>query len=130
MTVPVQTTYNEATLTAINTELLAQIEAEGTSGCSIVLKDADDAVLATIPLADPPGQIEEDGILTLNPDGEDPSALEGTVAYAEVWDADDNWVVKVPAVESVSAVYGKVALNSLLILEGSTVSLVSFSIGV
>lgn len=97
---------------------------------SMLVYDAADTLLATIPLAEPCGEVsEEDGRFTFLPDGRDESAAEsGTPAYVVVVDAAGNPHLAVPAQVSSSPVAGAAVFNASLV-QGAPVELVSATIG-
>ena len=56
-------------------------------------------------------------------------AANGTAAYAEITDSDDNIVVSIPAVEGTTAVPGYVVLPALAIITTGEVEILSAVIG-
>lgn len=130
MAVPAQATYSAAALVAAHTSFRDLIDS-GASAGSIKIRDAADVLLATIPLADPCGTVNgTTGQLTITPAGRDESAeASGTAAYAEFCDSDGTVYLALPAQEGAVAVPGKLVLNTLAILSGGPVEVVSAVIG-
>lgn len=129
MTAPTSIQWSATTLVAVHTQLLAVIDGAATPG-QIRLRTSADALLASIELDDPAGTVNgTTGRLTLTAPGGDLGTTGGTVAYAEIVDGDGVVVVSLPAVAGVAAVANKVVLNSLTVIAGEPVTLISVTIG-
>lgn len=130
MAVPSVPTFSVAAKAAANTELLALLDA-GSAGGSIRLRDADDVLLAEVPLSLPGGTVNETtGALELSVAGPDSSAdAGGTVAYAELCDYDGDVHLALPAKQGTEAEDGYLVLNNLAVLQGGTVTITSATIG-
>ena len=130
MPAPAQATYSAAVLVAAHTAFRDLIDA-GTTGGSIKIRDAADVLLATIPLTDPCGTIDNGtGQLTLTPDGRDESAdATGTAAYAEFCDSDGVVYLSLPTQAGSAPVLGKLVINTLSIVAGGPVEVLSATVG-
>ena len=130
MPAPTVQTYSAAALVAAHTAFRDLIDA-GAAGGSIKIRDAADVLLATIPLTDPCGTINATtGQLTITPAGRDESAdATGTAAYAEVCDSNGVVYLSLPAQQGTAAVSGKVVLNTLSIVAGGLVEMLSVVVG-
>lgn len=130
MAVPSVATYSAAALVAAHTAFRDLIDA-GTAGGSIKIRDAADVLLATIPLTDPCGTVNATtGQLTITPSGRDESAdATGTAAYAEFCDSNGVVYLSLPAQAGSAAVSGKIVINSLSIVAGGPVEVLSATVG-
>ena len=130
MPVPTQATFSAAALVAAQTSFKNLIDA-GSAGGSIKIRDASDVLLATIPLTDPCGTIDNGtGQLTLTPAGRDESAdATGTAAYAEFCDSNGTVYLSLPAQAGAVAVTGKLVINTLSIVAGGPVEVLSATVG-
>lgn len=130
MAVPSVATYAASVKKAANDEFLALIDA-GSGAGKIRIRSAADTLLAEVPLDDPAGTVNvTTGVLTLTIDGPDSSAdATGTAAYCEVCDSDNNVLLSIPAQQGTAAVSGKIVLNTLSIVQGGPVEIVSATIG-
>ena len=129
MAVPTVATFSAESLIAAHTALLNLIDT-GTAG-SVKIRDSADVLLAQIPLTDPAGTVNgTTGQLTLTPDGRDESAdASGTAAYAEICESDGTVHLALPAQAGASPVAGKLVLNTLTIVSGLPVEILSITIG-
>ena len=130
MAVPSVATYSAASLVAAHTAFRDLIDA-GTAGGSIKIRDAADVLLATIPLTDPCGTVNATtGQLTITPSGRDESAdATGTAAYGEFCDSNGLVHLSLPAQAGSAAVSGKIVINSLSIVAGGPVEVLSATVG-
>ena len=130
MPAPTQATYSPAALAAAHTSFQALIDAGSAAG-SIKIRDAADVLLATIPLTDPCGSVNATtGQLTITPAGRDESAdASGTAAYGEFCDSDGAVYLSLPAQAGSSAVLGKLVINTLSIVAGGPVEVLSATVG-
>lgn len=130
MAVPSTATYSAAALVAAQTSFKDLIDA-GVSAGSIKIRDASDVLLAQVPLSDPCGTVNgTTGQLTFSIAGPDSSAdATGTAAYAEFCDSVGTVHLSLPAQAGTVAVSGKIVLNTLSIISGGPVSVLSATIG-
>jgi hypothetical protein len=130
MAVPSVATYSAAALVAAHTAFKDLIDA-GTAGGSIKIRDAADVLLATIPLTDPCGTVNgTTGQLTITMAGRDESAdANGTAAYGEFCSSNGVVHLSLPAQAGSAAVSGKIVINSLSIVAGGPVEVLSATVG-
>lgn len=130
MPAPSSATYSVAAKVAAH-QAFADLVDSGTSAGSIkILSDAD-VVLAQVPLNDPCGTVSGvTGTLTLSIAGPDSSAnATGTAAYGQICDASDVAYLSLPVQSGATAVPGYLVLNTLSIVAGGPVYVVSAVIG-
>ena len=129
MTVPTVATYSAAALVAAHTSFKDLIDI-GTAG-SIKIRDAADVLLAQVPLSDPCGTVNgTTGQLAFSMSGPDTSAdASGTAAYAEFCDSAGLVHLSLPAQAGSAAVSGKIVLNTLSIVAGGSVAVLTATIG-
>ena len=130
MPIPTAAEFSVAARVAAHTALRDLIDAGSSAGYIAVRGDALQ-LLAMIPLADPCGTVNgTTGQLTLSIAGSDTSAdATGTAAYAEVCDSTGAAHLSLPAQAGTTWVAGKIVLNSLSIVAGTEVSILSAVIG-
>lgn len=130
MAVPSVATYSAAALVAAHTSFSDLIDS-GSGPGSIKIRDSADVLLAEIPLTDPCGTVNgTTGQLTITPSGRDESAnASGTVAYGEFCNSDGTVYLSLPAQAGTAAVSGYIVINTLTIVAGGPVDLVSATIG-
>lgn len=130
MPAPTVPTYSAAAKKEANEEFLALIDAGSAAG-KIRIRSAADTLLAEIALNDPGGTVNgTTGVLTLSIAGPDSSAnATGTAAYCEVCDSNNVVHLSIPAQQGTVAVSGKIVLNTLSIVSGGPVEIVSATIG-
>ena len=130
MAVPTVATYSAAALVAAHTAFKNLIDA-GIAGGSIQIRDAADVLLATVPLTDPCGTVNPTtGQLTITMAGRDESAdATGTAAYGEFCDSAGLVHLSLPAQAGSAAVSGKIVINSLSIVAGGPVEVLSATVG-
>lgn len=130
MPAPGSYTYSAAALVAAHTSFRDLIDSGAGAG-SIKVRDAADVLLATIPLSDPCGSVNgTTGQLTFSIAARDESAdATGTAAYAEFCDSDGDVHLAMPAQAGTSAVSGKIVLNTLSIVAGGPVEVLSAVVG-
>ncbi|HMN55656.1 MAG TPA: hypothetical protein PKE15_00280 [Ottowia sp.] len=115
-------------MTAANAALLALLDASGTA--TVKLRSSADVLLSTITLTSPAGTINGGtGVLTITPAAVSTGVAIGAVAYAEICTGSGTVHLALPAVEGSSPVSGKVVINDANIVVGSSVALVSATIG-
>lgn len=130
MAVPSVATYSAAAKKDANDAFLALIDA-GSGAGKIRIRSASDTLLAEIALNDPGGTVNAGtGVLTLSIAGPDSSAnATGTAAYCEICDSDNTVHLSIPAQQGTVAVSGKIVMNTLSIVSGGPVEIVSATIG-
>lgn len=130
MPAPSSATYSAAALVAAHTSFKTLIDA-GSGAGSIKIRDSSDVLLAQVPLADPCGTVNgTTGQLTFSIAGPDTSAdASGTAAYGEFCDSDGVVHLSLPAQAGTVAVSGKIVLNTLSIIAGGPVSVLSATVG-
>jgi hypothetical protein len=130
MPVPSVATYSAAALVAAHTSFRDLID--GGAGAGFIrFRDAADVLLAQVPLSDPCGTVNgTTGQLTFSIAGRDESAdASGTCAYAEFCSSTGTVHLALPAQAGTTAVSGKVVLNSLAIVAGGPVEVLSAVVG-
>jgi hypothetical protein len=96
----------------------------------IVIRDADDVLLASVNLNNPGGEVNVlTGQLQLDPAGAATAAADGIASYAEVVDSDDVVHMTIDCAEGDTAVSGYMVINALSIVTGSSVTVTSALIG-
>lgn len=130
MAVPSVATYSTAAKKDANDAFLALIDA-GSGAGKIRVRSSADTLLAEIALNDPAGTVNAGtGVLTLSIAGPDSSAnATGTAAYCEICDSDNTVHLSIPAQQGTVAVSGKIVFNTLSIVSGGPVEIVSATIG-
>ncbi len=130
MAVPTVATYSAAALIAAHTSFRDLIDSGSAAGF-VRIRDSSDVLLAQVPLDDPCGSVNgTTGQLTFAFDGRDESAnASGTAAYAEFCDSDGDVHLALPAQAGSTAVAGKIVLNTLTIVSGGPVEILSATVG-
>lgn len=130
MPAPGSATYSAAAKIAAHTAFLALLDA-GSAGGLVRIRDDSDVLLAEIQLGDPAGTVNgTTGQLTLDITGpDDAAAASGTAAYGELCDSDGTVHLSLPTQEGSSAVSGKLVMNTLTVVSGAPVELLSAVIG-
>lgn len=130
MAVPSVYTYSAAALVAAHTAFRDLIDS-GIGAGFVRIRDSADVLLAQVPLSDPCGTVNgTTGQLTFSIAGPDTSAdASGTAAYAEFCDSDGDVHLALPAQQGTTAVSGKIVLNTLSIIAGGTVTIISATVG-
>lgn len=128
MPVPSVATYSAAALVAAHTSFRDLIDS-GAAGF-LRIRSSTDTLLAQVPLSDPCGTVNgTTGQLTFSFSGPDDSALAGTAAYGEFCTSAGVVHLSLPCEAGTVAVSGKLVLNSLTLLEGGPVQILSATIG-
>lgn len=124
------TTWSPAAIIAAHTALLGLLDSD-TNPAYVTVHDSTDTLLATITLQDPCGTVNPTtGALTLHPDGREESApASGDASYITVRDGAGSAHRSLPCQVGTSGVVGKCVLNSVAILAGTPVELVSVVVG-
>lgn len=130
MPAPSNATYSVAAQIAAHTAFRDLLDAGGLAG-AVQIKDDDDVLLAEIPLTYPCGTVDAlTGQLTITPAGRDESAdASGTAAYGEFCDSTGAVYLSLPAQAGSSAVLGKLVINTLSIVAGGPVEVLSATVG-
>jgi hypothetical protein len=114
---------------ALHTLVRDTLDAAGDSA-KVVIKNASDATLTTIPLAYPCGAVNAStGRLTMAAASSPMPVLSGTAAYGEVQDKDNKAWLTLPCLAGTTPVDDALVLDSLTVTEGFPVELVSLTIG-
>lgn len=130
MPAPSSATYSLQALIAAH-QSFADLVDSGSGAGSIKIRSAADVLLAQVPLNDPCGTVSGvTGQLTLSIAGPDTSAdATGSAAYAEVCDSNGNVYLSLPATSGTVSVPGYVVLNTLSIVSGGPVYVITATIG-
>lgn len=130
MPAPLVATYSAAALIAAHTSFRDLIDSGAAAGF-VRIRDAADVLLAQVPLIDPCGAVDgTTGQLTFSIAGPDSSAdASGTAAYAEFCDSDGDVHLALPAEVGTVPVSGKIVFNTLSIIAGGPVEIISATVG-
>lgn len=129
MPAPASATYSVAALVAAHTAFRDLIDSGAGAGM-LRIRNAADALLATVVLADPCGTVNgTTGQLTFSIPGGDTISTGGTAAYGEFCNSDGVVHLSLPAQEGVAAVSGKLVLNSLVLVMGGPLEVVIARVG-
>jgi hypothetical protein len=129
MPAPSEATYSAAAKIAAHNALLALIDTGAGNG-TIKIRTSADALLATINLTDPAGTVNgTTGVLTLTAASTPNASATGTAAYADICDVAGAVVLALPASAGSSAVSGDIVINTLSIVSGTPVEILSATIG-
>jgi hypothetical protein len=124
MPAPTSATYSAAAKVAANTAFRDLLD----SGAAALLRirDAADVLLVQFTLADPSGSVNgTTGVLTITPPSATNAAASGTAAYAELCTSAGTVHLALPAQAGTAAVDGRIVLNTLALVSGAPVSIVS-----
>ncbi|QDF95205.1 hypothetical protein CJ010_00870 [Azoarcus sp. DD4] len=129
MAAPYLTSWNPAAIIAANTALLALVDAD-TNPAYMTAHDAADVLLGTVVLGDPCGTVngttgQLDLIIAAQ---EDAAPAGGNIAYWTLRDGAGVAYRSIEAVESPTPVPGKIAMNTLAVLEGGPVQILAASV--
>ena len=121
--------WSPTVIVAAHTEMVT-ILSSGAAAPTLTIHDADDVLLGTITLPDPAGTVNPTtGAVTVTQQArEDSAPTEGVAAYSSLRDGDGVVHRSMPCQQGTVAVLGYCVLNSLQILQGSPVELVSLTI--
>lgn len=129
MPAPSEATYSAAAKVAAHNALVALIDT-GSGNGTIKIRTSADALLATVNLDDPCGTVNgTTGQITLAIDNTPNASATGTAAYAEICDVAGAVVLSLPAEAGSSPVSGKIVLNTLALVSGTPVEILSATIG-
>lgn len=131
MPAPSSYEYSAAAKVAAHTAFRDLLDSHATLAGFVRIRDAADVLLGTVPLDDPCGTVDGGtGQLTLAFDGREESAdAGGTAAYGEICDGDGDVHLALPCQAGTAAVSGKLVLNTLTIVAGGPIEIVSATIG-
>lgn len=104
---------------------------DGGAGAGIIrFRDDSDTLLGTITLSDPAGTINvTTGQLTLTAASTSSAVATGTCTYGEICDSTGTVYLSLPTEAGTSPSSGKLVINSLSIVSGAVITLVSATIG-
>lgn len=129
MPAPSVATYSAAALIAAHTSFRDLIDTGAGTG-SIKIRSSADVLLATHPLLDPCGTVNgTTGQLTLSLGTRPNAVATGTAAYAEICDVAGAVQLALPAQAGSAAVSGKLVLNTLSLVSGGPVEILTAVIG-
>lgn len=128
MAVPSVATYSAAALIAAHTSFRDLIDSGSAAGF-VRIRDSADTLLSQVPLNDPCGSVHgTTGQLTFSFSGSG-TASSGTAAYGEFCSSDGAVHLALPCEAGTSAVSGKLVLNSLTLVAGVAVEVISATVG-
>lgn len=131
MATPSEATYSVAALAAAHQALADLIDA-GSGPGFVRVRDSSDTLLAEIPLPVPCGTVDSmTGQLEFDvADARDDSAAAGgSVAYAEFCNGDGDVHLAIPAQQGTTANPGFFVMNTLTVVMGGPVQIMSATIG-
>lgn len=130
MPVPTSPTYSVTAKIAAHESFKTLIDS-GSSAGSIKIRSSTDVLLAQIMLNDPCGTVNgTTGQLVFSISGPDTSAdATGTAAYAEFCDSNGTVHLAVPATTGTSPSAGFIVLNTVSIVAGGPVEILSATLG-
>lgn len=129
MPVPSVATYSAAALIAAHTTFRDLIDT-GSGNGTIKIRSSADVLLATHPLLDPCGTVNgTTGQLTLSLGTRQNAVATGTAAYGEICDVAGTVHLALPTQLGSAAVSGKLVMNTLSIVSGGPVEILSAVIG-
>lgn len=130
MPAPTSATFSLSALAAANTAFRDLVDSGSGPGVMRV-RNASDVLLAEIPLTDPCGTVNgATGRLTITASGPDVSAdANGSASYVEICNSAGVVHLALPAQSGTSPVAGYAVLNTLTIVAGSPVDMISATIG-
>jgi hypothetical protein len=127
MPAPSSATYSGAAKVAANTAFRDLLDSG--SNALLRIRDASDVLLYSGTLSDPCGSVNgTTGVLTITAPSATNASASGTAAYAELCASDGTVHLSLPAQAGTTAVDGKVVINTLALVSGAPVSIVSISI--
>jgi hypothetical protein len=127
MPAPSVATYSGAAKVAANTAFRDTLDSG--SNALLRIRDASDVLLVSFTLSDPCGSVNgTTGVLTITAPSATNAAASGTAAYAELCTSGGTVHLSLPAQAGTSAVDGKVVINTLALVSGAPVSVVSIVI--
>lgn len=130
MPAPTVATYSAAAKVAAHTSFRDLIDSGAGAGL-VKVRTSADALLGTCTCSDPCGTVNgTTGQLTFSAITGDASAdATGTAAYVEICDSDGDVHLSLPAQAGTAVVSGKAVLNTLSIVAGGPIEILSITIG-
>lgn len=130
MPAPVSETYSASAKVAAHTALRDLIDGGVTAG-KLRIFDASDVLLWETALSDPCGTVNgTTGQLTITvPAGTVNAAASGTAAWGALTDSTNAAIWSAPAQAGTAAVSGNLVINTLAIVSGAPVAVVSITVG-
>jgi hypothetical protein len=129
MAVPSVATYSAQAKIDAHTAFLALLDA-GAGNATIKIRNSADALLCTTTLTDPAGTVNgTTGQLTLTQSATATASSTGTAAYADICSVAGTVHLAIPAQAGTVAVSGKIVMNTLSIVSGGPVEIISCTIG-
>jgi hypothetical protein len=129
MPAPTNYEYSVDAIEAAHQSLLDLIDSGAGAGI-IRFRDNSDVLLGTITLTDPAGTINvTTGQLTLTAASTSSAVATGTCTYGEICNSTGTVYLAIPTEAGTSPVSGKLVINSLSIVSGAVITLVSATIG-
>ena len=129
MPAPSVATYSATALVAAHTTFRDLIDT-GSGNGTIKIRSSTDVLLATHPLLDPCGTVNgTTGQLTLSLGTRQNAVATGTAAYAEICDVAGAVHLALPTQLGSAAVSGRLVMNTLSVVSGAPVEILSAVIG-
>lgn len=129
MPAPSDFVYSAAALVEAQTSFRNLIDSGSGAGFVQILTEAD-VVLAQIPLTDPCGTVNgTTGRLTITPASAPNAIAGGDATWGRVCNSAGTVYLSLPAQAGTTPVTGRLVLNTLTILSGNPVELLSITIG-
>jgi hypothetical protein len=121
--------YSLAAWVAAHEALLETLRVGTGSDQAAVFVDADDAILATVPLDLDASDVDESGTLTIAIDGSPPNATEtGAADRVILQDKDGDAVIQLDCKIGASAEAGYMVMNTLSVVSGMPVDITSITL--
>jgi hypothetical protein len=129
MPVPAVATYSLDVRVAAQTGLLTALDS-GTGAAVVRIRSASDVLLGSVSLSDPCGTVSgTTGVLTFSIAGQGTGSASGTAAYAEFCTSEGDAKLSIPALQGTAAVPGYFVMNSLSVVSGNPLEILSASAG-
>lgn len=128
MTVPTTVEYSIAIKSASSNAVITTLD-ESVGAALLKIKDAADATITTLTLGNPSGTVDGlTGLLTLDIPDQNANGS-GEAAYIELCNGDGVAHISAPAVVGDAPVSGKFVINTLTIVSGEPVEVISATVG-
>jgi len=129
MPAPATYVFSNALNILAQTDVLAAIDAGSGDGVLKIYAE-NDTLLGTITLEGPAGTVHgTTGQLTITAPATASAAATATATWGEVEDSDGTSVMQAPVAAGASAVLGQIVINTVAVVTGADLELVSFTIG-
>lgn len=129
MPAPASYTYTSTSLVDAHTSFRDLVDAGASNGYIEILNESD-TVLCTVDLSDPCGTVNgTTGQLTFSIPAAGTATTSGTASWARINDSNGVSLLEMPAQEGTSAVSGYIVLNTLSIISGGDVDIISAVVG-